>query len=386
MKWSPSGPRLPVLFASLTAAAALGTGSALLGSCGPFNDFTDPAFCSSVLEIFYAGITTGTTPTTYDPSDPVIRLQMAAFLSRTVDAVLKRGGRRTALGQTWPSEEVALSVTTVGISPGGVQFDGEDLWVSNFGTVSRVRASDGRLLETWTGAASADGVVSAMGQVLLTAQTSPGKLYWIDPSRPAGAVATVATNLGDQSNGPAFDGGRIWTANVGSVSIVTPAVSAPWTVTTVSTGFTHPVGALYDGSNVWVTDYGAAALRKLDSSGAILQSVTVGILPTFAVFDGAGIWVPNQGDNSVTVVRASSGAVLATLTGNGLSTPSSAAFDGERILVADSGVARVSLWKAADLTPLGFITTVAGSTPFGACSDGIHFWVTLSTIGQLARF
>jgi len=45
---------------------------------------TDPGFCPFVLEIFYLGITTGTTPTTYDPSSTVTRLQMAAFLSRTV--------------------------------------------------------------------------------------------------------------------------------------------------------------------------------------------------------------------------------------------------------------------------------------------------------------
>jgi hypothetical protein len=34
-----------------------------------------------VLEVFYLGITTGTSPTTYDPASNVSRLQMAAFLS-----------------------------------------------------------------------------------------------------------------------------------------------------------------------------------------------------------------------------------------------------------------------------------------------------------------
>lgn len=48
------------------------------------------------------------------------------------------------------------------------------------------------------------------------------------------------------------------------------------------------------------------------------------------------IWVPNFGSNVVTVVRASTGAVLATLTGNGLNGPFTAAFDGERIIVTTS--------------------------------------------------
>jgi len=42
-------------------------------------------------------VTTGTSPTTYDPGSAVTRLQMAAFLSRTVDKALQRGSDRAAL-------------------------------------------------------------------------------------------------------------------------------------------------------------------------------------------------------------------------------------------------------------------------------------------------
>src|SRR5499426_4493200 len=85
----------------IAAVAAVLTGAASVasGACGPFTDFTDAGFCPFVLEIFYLGITTGTTPTTYDPSANVSRLQMAAFLSRTVDGALRRGSRRAALDQ-----------------------------------------------------------------------------------------------------------------------------------------------------------------------------------------------------------------------------------------------------------------------------------------------
>ena len=53
----------------------------------------------------------------------------------------------------------------------------------------------------------------------------------------------------------------------GSVSIITPQV-APYTVTTVTTGFASPYGILYDGAHIWVTDFGAGTLLKLDRAAA----------------------------------------------------------------------------------------------------------------------
>ena len=377
-------------FAAFVLAALLGGSGALLGVCGPFTDVAADAFCPFVLEIFYIGITTGTTPTTYDPTSNVNRLQMAAFLSRTVDGVLKRGSRRAALNQFWTTEANAgLAVTTVGSGPAKVVSDGEDLWVSNSlgNSVTRVRGRDGRVLETWTGATTAVGMLSAIGRVFVTGFVSPGKLYRIDPSQAAGVVTTVATNLGGGPVGIAYDGSRIWTANNdGSVSIVTPGSAIPWTVTTVADG-NNLVGALFDGANIWVTDTTLNNLNKLNSAGAILQTVTVGANPLTPAFDGSNIWVPTL-SGSVAVVRASNGAILATLTGNGLNQPVAAAFDGQRILVTNAadGASSVSLWKSADLTPIGVFSTGGGSQPNNACSDGINFWITLTNLNLLERF
>jgi len=375
----------------MVAALSTGAGVGLLGVCGPFTDVAADVFCPFVLEIFYLGITTGTTATTYDPASNVSRLQMAAFLSRTVDGVLKRGSRRAALDQFWTSQnDTVLAITTVGSTPLFVASDGADVWVSNFSTnsVSRVRASDGKLLETWTGASGAHVVLVAMGRIFIMGTNIPPSLYQIDPSQAAGAVTTVATNLGGPFGG-AFDGSRIWATNLGppgSVSIVTPGATIPWTVTTVTAGFNRLYGALYDGANVWVTDWGAGTLAKLDGSGAVLQTVTVETHPQIPIFDGTNIWVPNTDSGSVSVVRASSGTVLATLTGNGLNGPVAAAFDGQRILVTNNPGDTVSLWKAADLTTLGSFPTGAATNPYDACSDGISFWVTLQNVGKLARF
>src|SRR6185295_18302010 len=173
-----------------------------------------------------------------------------------VDGVLRRGSRRASLDRFWmPQGEAALGLTTVGPTPTLCRSDGADVWVTQSdGTISRVRASDGRLLETWTGADGAFAICVAMGRVF-AAGGFAGNLYRIDPAQPAGAVTAVATGLGSDPRGIAFDGARLWTAANSSVSIVTPGAAIPWTVTTVTAGFSTLRGALYDGANVWVAAY-----------------------------------------------------------------------------------------------------------------------------------
>src|SRR5262249_1086796 len=230
---------IPALAAGLVLAIATGAASNLLGTCGPFTDVAADVFCPFVLEIFYLGITTGTTATTYDPASNVTRLQMAAFLSRTVDGVLKRGSRRAVLDQFWTTQNGSvLGVVTLGGDPNEVRSDGAALWVSSYsaGTVSRVRASDGKLLATWTGGLNAFRVLVAMGRIIVTAGTNLGGLYAIDPTQPPGSVSVAASGLIPFTSGIAFDGGRVWTANQGTTGgaavIFTPRPTLPPTLTT----------------------------------------------------------------------------------------------------------------------------------------------------------
>src|SRR5258706_4896330 len=144
------------------------------GTCGGASitlPFTDVAagnvFFCSIAEAFFSGLSNGTDATHYSPAANVPREQMAAFVTRTMDQSLKRGSRRAAQDQYWTPTVLpdSLGVTTVGSVPELVESDGADLWVANYSsnTVSRVRASDGKLLETWTGASNAVGVLAAKG-------------------------------------------------------------------------------------------------------------------------------------------------------------------------------------------------------------------------------
>jgi hypothetical protein len=379
-----------VLALALLITAASTRLQADSGTCGgqiinlPFTDVAGNAFFCQIAAAYFSGLTNGTTATTYSPGNVVTREQMAAFITRTQDSALRRGSRRAALNQWTQGAFSAGGITTVGTDPRFVQCDGADLWVANNidGTVSRVRASDGKLLETWTGAEGAYGVLVARGRIFVTGNTIPGKLYRIDPKQAAGSVTLVSGSLGGFAEGITTDGDFIWTVNGGGT--VSKVDSGTGDVTTSHIGG-NPHAILYDGANIWVTDSGADTLLKLSSNGSILQTVVVGSIPRDPIFDGTNIWVPNAASDSVTVVRAATGAVLATLTGNGLDSPRAAAFDGERIVVTNVSGISISLWKATDLTPLGSFYAGLGNNPVGACSDGINFWVTFST-GKLARF
>jgi hypothetical protein len=395
-----------VLILTATMAVSLLTSTRLpadTGSCGgspvtlPFTDVMTNSFFCEIAEAFFSGLTNGTTPTTYSPSGNVPRDQIAAFITRTQDSSLRRGSKRAALQQFWtttPRYDSSLGGlgTTLEALPLLAASDGEDVWVANNGdaTVSRVHGSDGNEIGRFVGATGAWGVLAAMGRVFVTGHLEQGKLYVVDTNPPLGRPVRVVATLpaGASPTGIAFDGSRIWTANngnLGSVSIITPTATTLWQVSTVSTGFVSPAGILFDGSNIWVAETGGSTLLKLDGNGSIVGTVSVGLGPENPAFDGTNIWVPNALSNTLSVVRASTGTVVATLSGNGLANPNQAAFDGQRILVA-SGNNSVSLWKAADLTPIGNFSTGIGTNPFGVCSDGTNFWITLTTANSLARF
>ncbi len=349
----------------------------------PFTDV--PAsnfFFCSIAAAYFSGLTNGTSATTYSPAANVSREQMAAFTTRTLDQSLRRGSQRAALGKWWIGDHRLYNMAG---APLGIQSDGEDLWVASNGdgTVKRVRQSDGRILETWTGATAADQVLVAAGYIFIIGSTSPGSLYRIDPTAAPGPVTTIQNALPNLPLGITTDGNRLWIANTsGSVSIV--LVNGVIT-STITTGFSVPTGILFDGANIWVTDRGDSTLKKLDSSGNIIQMASTGLSPFFPVFDGTNIWVPNFTSDTVTVVRASSGAVLATLGGNGLNGPYQGAFDGERVLFANVNGGALTMWKASDLSiianPIG-----GGGRKYGVCSDGVNFWVTIFDQSHLLRF
>jgi len=389
--------RLLLLVSALTVLISISVGMrADTGTCNgasitlPFTDVqASNIFFCSIAEAYFSGLTNGTSATTYSPTQPVPREQMAAFVTRTMDQSLKRGNRRAALKQWWtPTEPGALRAVT--FNPGSILHDivcdGEDLWVSDeSGVVFRVRASDGKLLGTWTGATGARDLIAAAGRIFVAASsgtTTPGKIYVINPEAAPGAVTVFENDIGANPYEITFDGANLWTTNLsGSISRVNVGTGIDSTFTS---GFDNPVNIFWDGTSLWVFD---GQLKRVDTTNAsVLQ--TIAISGGTMQFDGTNLWLSDYNADSIYIVRATGGlrgTVMATLTGNGLFNPLGMAFDGERMLVCNVG-GSVSLFKAADFTPLGNVSTGALSDSRYACSDGVNFWVIRYGKRDIVRF
>jgi hypothetical protein len=376
------------------------------GTCGgtsvtlPFTDVMGNPFFCQIAAAYFSGLTNGTTATTYSPGQTVTREQMAAFTTRTLDQSLKRGSQRALAKKWWqPTSASALqSISVGGTMPRKIAWDGADLWVAveGNGTVLRVRASDGRVLETWTGATGAWDVVVAAGRVFVTGTQGPttaGRVYQINPTQTPGAVTVFENNTGANPIGITFDGTNLWTANnAGGGGSITRVPLDGSGETTFTTGFTSPFDILWDGENLWVADNATDQIKRVDpASGAVLENITTGDEPIELLSDGINLWVSNFTGNSLTVVRATGGlrgTVLAQITGNGLDHPRGMAFDGERILVANQVGNSLSLWKATDLSPQGNLAVGSNTCPIFAGSDGLNFWITRECGGanDLVRF
>jgi hypothetical protein len=370
----------------------------------PFTDVSaSNGFFCAIASAYFTGLTNGTTATTYSPSQAVTREQMAAFVARTMDQSLRRGNRRAALQQWWrPTDHHTLNGFNLGDAPGKINSDGTDLWVASNGgdAVHRFRGSDGSLLDSYFVVKPHDVLVAA-GYVFVTSlpgASTPGWVHRIDPQKlggTSGSVTIVTLNTGPNPTGITFDGQFLWTANnagglVGGSITRIPLLGSE---TTFTAGFTAPADILWDGDNLWVADFAADRVRRVDpDTGAVLQSIVVGDAPRELLFDGTNLWVSNFFDDSITVIRAAGGlrgTVLQTLTGNGIDAPAGLAFDGERVLVCNFSLgasSSVSLFKAADLTPLGNLSTGSDSLPLAACSDGLNFWIVRGGNRDIARF
>jgi len=103
----------------LVLTGALSRTRADSGTCSgqtitlPFNDVMGNGFFCFIAQIYFQGVTVGTSATTYSPDNLVTRGQMAVFLAKTEDLGLKRGNRRAALNQWWTPQILGSVMMTV---------------------------------------------------------------------------------------------------------------------------------------------------------------------------------------------------------------------------------------------------------------------------------
>jgi hypothetical protein len=144
-----------------------------------------------------------------------------------------------------------------------------------------------------------------------------------------------------------------------------------------------PAGLAFDGENMWVVNNGDDTVTKLRASdGAILGTFPVGSKPSDAVFDGANLWVTNSQSASVTKLRASDGTALGTFpVGN---QPAGAAFDGSNIWVVNNTDSTLTELRANDGTMIG--TFPAPGHAQQDAFDGANIWVSIGNNNTVMKF
>jgi hypothetical protein len=345
-------------------------------------------YCPFILQAFFNNITQGTSPTTFDPSDPVSRDQASTFVTRTTDLTLHRGAVRTAIGKTWaPSSTAGGIATEVGGSVNDVVTDGTFLWAGRVdGKILKINLADRRLIETWSlvsGSPKKLGVFA--GQVWIA--DDQGRLHSFNPTGPAGTASLLfnaaGTGVAGGSPALAFDGTNVWLATSGAPRIFIYQVSGPGGLT-FNPG-ANVEGMVFDGTYMWVLLSNSLLLKlSIPSPGAAIPAVVETLtMPGLVndcrmLYDGSNIWIPIGISGTLYVVRPTTN--LASLPSSIVKNepipdvvfPYVASFDGENVMIGGSGNGVVALYKATNLTRIRTFSTAAIGV-LGIASDGRTF-------------
>ena len=229
----------------------------------------------------------------------------------------------------WYDANEAGYTVTVGDRPHGMAFDGDNIWVTNYGdnNVTKLRPSDGQVLGTYP--------------------------------------------VGSNPHDAAFDGANIWVTNNGGNSVTKLNAIDGSIVNTYPVG-SEPRGLAFDGTNIWVANWGDDTVSKLLAvDGSPVGTYAVGTNPDHIAFDGANIWITKRNDNTVSKMRASDATFLGTYgVGTG---PEDLCFDGTNIWVGNLWSEDVTKLRASDGAVLG--TYAIGGEAEDVVFDGSHIWV-----------
>jgi hypothetical protein len=360
--------------------------------CGQFADVpASSAFCPFILEAFINNITQGTSPSTFNPGDPVSRDQAATFVTRTLDLTLHRGSVRTAIGKTWsPTATTGGAATDVGGSVNDIVCDGTYLWFARGdGKVLKVSVADRRLIEFWsltTGVPRKLGVFAS--QVWIA--DDQGRLHTFSPADLPGNASLLfnagATGVSVGASALAFDGANVWLASSGGSKIFIYQVLNPG-------GFALTVpanveGMVFDGTYMWVLLANSNLLRmSVPTAGAtvpaVVETVTIPgtVTESRMLYDGNSIWIP---------IGSTPGTLYVVRPSRSLSSPSTivlnqsipdvlfplvAAFDGENVMIGGINNGVVALYNATSLTLIRTFPSGAFGVR-GIASDGRTFNVS----------
>ena len=262
--------------------------------------------------------------------------------------------------------------------PHDMAFDGASMWMSESGTVVKLRAADGACIDPckFTVPGYNWGIAFDGANIWVVAGGNPTTV--VSKLRASDGVVVKTVTLASSSifTPMAFDGATIWVGgpgnNVTGLWAANPDDPNHPPKTTLLD--TTPQSMAVDGTYIWVA--GSGRVHQLAPDGHQVQEVRLNdVRPNWAVaFDGINIWVTSgdsgQGNGRVYKLRASDGAKMGwAQVGN---FPVGAAFDGANIWVGGCDSHSLTKVQPSNLTTQTFGTQ--GWCPIGLAFDGANIW------------
>jgi hypothetical protein len=261
--------------------------------------------------------------------------------------------------------------------PGGLAFDGSNLWISNPGnnTVTKVRASDGQFQASY--AVTNPGSLAFDGQrIWVTERTATGGNHVRVLFASDGKQALNPITVGTMPNDMIWEGWGLWVvARDGTFKSIDNWGGTYCSGTTPGSGWDY--GVAFDGSNTWVSDYSNSKVYVY--GGCTLQAtISVPGGPVGIVFDGTNMWTANESNGTVARITPTGSVSEYTVGG----APWEIAFDGANIWVTTGSgggmVKKVAAFGSNLGTVSGTITSCVGTSgiPTALAFDGASMWVS----------
>ncbi len=277
-------------------------------------------------------------------------------------------------------------------SPGGMVFDGSNLWIEHIATgvnkVDKVRASDGQLIGSYsvgtTSTSASPGVFDGVDIWLPDHTVGSSTVY---RTVAATGMPDTSCNLGSAATWPdsaAFDGQYMWVSTNTGYVVKVNARTCQISCTTANLG-SRLYDLAYDGTYMWVTAVYSNAVFKLNSncSQASGSPIAVAGGPIGIVYDGTNLWTANQTGQSVS--RIAGGVVTTYALGY---TPWEIRYDGANLWITDYTAGKVSIMSATHpvANPPAYQTCgSASSSPLGLAFDGTNMWVGCEGINAIGK-
>jgi len=207
----------------------------------------------------------------------------------------------------------------------------------------------------------------------------PGEtVYKINPSN---GNTEASLSLGTNAFAITSGDGYIWATTDGNGDVYKIDPSNDTLAGTYAVSYSPLYGITYSNGDLWVTDFDSDSVTEINAStGAVIQSVSVGSEPIGITTGGGYVWVANYGSNTVTQINQTTGDVVHTITvGFG---PSDIAYTGGAAWVTNETSDTVF-----EITSNGSVAAAlpVGSYPYYIVADNGYLWVANRVSGTVTE-